>query len=197
MKTVWDALRSPWKVLEFYSYLPVWFLFISLSYFSGMKKGSKLSLSPKMAKFWKPIMKLLNKHGLLTEFLPHLVSEITCKTSLRNSQLCAWILKLIPSKTHGIYIKDFDFDCPSFKKLLKNCVLLESPYATKLINKWVFLVHRNWESYQSVLSKALQEQDGHVIQLFPNRLLGIYWCGLSVIELFPCSAQLSWTFHST
>ena len=138
-------LKSPW----IYSYLPVWTPFISLSYFLAMKKGSKLTLSPKMAKFWKPILKLLNKHGLLTGFLPHLVSEITCKTSLRNSQLCAWILKLIPSKTHGIYIKDFDFDCPSFKKLLKNCVLLESPYATKLIDKWVFISTRFLNFFQA------------------------------------------------
>ena len=86
-----------------------------------------------IAKFWKPVIRLLDKHGLLTGFVLNLASCVTHETSLRNWQICAWIIKLAPQEEEKYTEKFKPIDCTSFKWLLKKCGLMENPYSPRLM----------------------------------------------------------------
>ena len=98
-------------------------------------EDESLIIPQKIQNFWKPVERLLDKHDLLSGFLLNLASSITSEISLRNWQLCGWIVKLSPTdKKKGYYDDKITVkDRLCFRRLLKKCALMESPYSAQLV----------------------------------------------------------------
>ena len=94
-------------------------------------------LPKKLRVFWKPVVRLLSKHHLVSGFMLTLASAITNENSLRNRQLCGWIIKLTPSEKKKHQFSDAESftikDSQAFRHVLKKCALMENPYAGRLI----------------------------------------------------------------
>ena len=94
-------------------------------------------LPKKLRTFWKPVVRLLSKHHLVSGFMLNLASAITNENSLRNWQLCGWIIKLTPNEKKKHPFSDADSftmkDSQSFRHILKKCALMENPFAGRLI----------------------------------------------------------------
>ena len=112
------------------------YIFFS-SFILDLQKDENMLLPKKLRTFWKPVVRLLNKHNLVSGFMLNLASAITNENCLRNWQLCGWIIKLTPKRKKTHQFSDSDSftlkDSQSFRYLLKKCALMENPYAGKLI----------------------------------------------------------------